>query len=288
MTDKKELQEGAKKAAQKIDKLKEEGFKQAHSIFNIICEVGKNVFVVTKTLLGKLFFFFNALPEKAKKRLISGIVLVFGFAVIVSLGHIIYTIGIFACGCLMIYELIKMLDNIKDKSNRTFILLRRWGIIYIAICCLSIILVRNATEQGLKITWWMFITVYSVDTFAYIFGKKYGKLQLAPKISPNKTYEGAILGSFCAFFISMLLYKAFGTYSEEAFSGESFAIFSIIVIILAQMGDLSESAIKRQCGVKDSGTLIPGHGGVFDRLDSMLIVAPFVYIILFLNGGVLF
>ena len=288
MADKKELQEGAKKAAQKIDQLKEESIKQAHSIFNIICEVGKNVFFVTKTLLSKLFFFFNALPEKAKKRVISGIVLIFGFIVIVSLGHIIYTITIFACGCLMIYELIRMLENIKDKSNRTFVLLRRWGIIYIAICCLSIILVRNATEQGLKITWWMFITVYSVDTFAYIFGKKYGKLQLAPKISPNKTYEGAILGSFCAFFISMLLYKAFGTYSDEAFSFESFAIFSIIVIILAQMGDLSESAIKRQCGVKDSGTLIPGHGGVFDRLDSMLIVAPFVYIILFLNGGVLF
>ena len=288
MADKKELQEGAKKAAQKMDKIKEEGFKKVHSIFGIVVEVGKNVFLVTKTLLNKLFFFFNALPEKAKKRVISGIVLVFAFAVVVSCGRIIYIISIFACGCFMIYELIKMLDNIKDKSNRTFILLRRWGIIYITICCLSIILIRNATEQGLKITWWMFITVYSVDTFAYIFGKKYGKLQLAPKLSPNKTYEGAILGSFCAFFISMLLYKAFGTYSEDSFSFESFAIFSIIVIILAQMGDLSESAIKRQCGVKDSGTIIPGHGGVFDRLDSMLIVAPFVYIILFLNGGILF
>ena len=218
MVDKKELRESGKKAAQKIDKLKEEGFKQAHSVFNIIVEVGKNVFFVTKTLLSKLFFFFNALPEKAKKRVISSIVMIFAFAVVVSCGHIIYSISIFACGCFMIYELIKMLDNIKDKSNRTFILLRRWGIIYITICCLSLILVRNATEQGLKITWWMFITVYSVDTFAYIFGKKYGKLQLAPKLSPQKTYEGAILGSFCAFFISMLLYKAFGTYSEEAFS----------------------------------------------------------------------
>ena len=288
MVDKKELQESGKKAAQKIDKLKEEGFKQAHSIFGIVCEVGKNIFLVTKALLSKLFFFLNALPDKTKKRIISSVVMVFAFAIVVSIGHIFYTISIFACGCLMIYELIKMLDNIKDKSNRTFVLLRRWGIIYIAVCCLSIILIRNATEQGLKITWWMFITVYSVDTFAYIFGKKYGKLQLAPKLSPQKTYEGAILGSFCAFFISMLLYHVFGTYSEDAFSGESFAIFSIIVIILAQMGDLSESAIKRQCGVKDSGTLIPGHGGVFDRLDSMLIVAPFVYIILFVNGGVLF
>ena len=168
-----------------------------------------------------------------------------------------------------------------------FILIRRWGLIYIATCCISLVLIRE-TQQGIKVSIWMFLTTFAVDTFAYIFGKKFGKIKIAPEISPNKTYEGAIFGTVAGLFTSIVIYKFFFTAKPGSFSLISFVIFSIIVIILAQLSDLSESFIKRQCGVKDSGKILPGHGGLLDRFDSFLIVSPFVFIVIWLNDGILF
>ena len=229
----------------------------------------------------------KTLDPALKKRLYSGIVIAILSIFIVVMGGILYIASMFAISCFMIYELVKMLKNIEEKDNKTFVSLRKFGVIYIICFCISMVLIRE-NQQGLKITIWMFLTIWSLDSFAYFFGKKFGKIKLAPVISPKKTYEGAILGSAGALLVSIIIYRFSHTNSSSSFSLESFVIFSIITIILAQLGDLSESYIKRKCEVKDSGTIIPGHGGFFDRFDSFLIVAPFVYIIIFLNGGVLF
>ena len=225
--------------------------------------------------------------EELEKRLVYGLIFVVSLLFLLACGGIVYMIAVFTMLCVMAFELIKMVSKIEKSNNQMFVLLRRWGLLYISICCTSLVLIRES-EHGFKVSIWMFVTVWSVDTFAYIFGKKFGKLKLAPTISPGKTYEGAILGSIAGLFVSITFYKAFATESLNSFSILSFAILSIIIVILAQLSDLSESYIKRQCKVKDSGNILPGHGGLMDRFDSFFIVAPFVFIIIWLNGGVLF
>ena len=225
--------------------------------------------------------------NELKKRLYYGLILAMIILLSISFGRAVYIITVFALMCAMFFELLKIISNIEQKNNELFKIFRCWGLVYIALFCISLILIRSS-QQGLKISLWMFITIWSVDSIAYIFGRKIGKLKLAPTISPNKTYEGAIIGSIGGLFVSMVIYNFFSTSRINSFSSISFVIFSMIIIILAQLGDLGESYIKRQCGVKDSGNIIPGHGGVLDRFDSFLIAAPFILIIIWLNGGFLF
>ncbi len=259
-----------------------------------ILSVCKNILTFVKKgnetfrrLTDKITLYFENMDTEHKRRITTGIIFAVTFLIIVFCGGVVYMLTIFAICCLMIYELIKIITNIEKTNNKMFVSLRKFGISYIVICCFSLILIRESS-QGIKVTFWMFSVVWTVDTMAYLFGKRYGKVQLAPKISPKKTYEGAIVGSTCGIFISIVLYKMMHVYNADTLTFQSFIVLTLVVVILAQLGDLSESYIKRQCCVKDSGTILPGHGGLFDRFDSLLFVAPIVFIVLFLNGGVLF
>lgn len=121
----------------------------------------------------------------------------------------------------------------------------------------------------------LFLLVFSTwasDTFAFAVGKAAGKTKLCPTISPGKTQEGAI-GGFVGTIVVALIFSAIFGFSLL----HGFAI-GLIVAIAAPLGDLVESILKRVCDVKDSGTLIPGHGGVLDRFDSLLFAAPAVYV----------
>jgi len=113
--------------------------------------------------------------------------------------------------------------------------------------------------------------IWANDTFAYLggrlFGKKFIKSGLAPKASPNKSWEGAFVGAFGAAFVGWL------------WMGNEGALLGLLTGILSTLGDLVQSALKRRANVKDSGTLLPGHGGVLDRFDGLLIAAPVVLII---------
>jgi phosphatidate cytidylyltransferase len=117
----------------------------------------------------------------------------------------------------------------------------------------------------------VFLGTWSCDTFAYLIGRTWGRHKFAPRISPKKTWEGAIGGFVCSFGVVML--------TAWAFSLPLIPILGLgILIPLATIaGDLTESMLKRSAGVKDSGSWIPGHGGLLDRVDSLIFVIPTVY-----------
>ena len=135
-------------------------------------------------------------------------------------------------------------------------------------------------EYNPKIIIGLFILIWTNDTFAYIVGKSIGKHKLLERISPKKTIEGFLGGILFAVLAGFLISKYFIQASPK-FSQKSIIIWcsiALIVGIMGTIGDLIESKFKRIAGVKDSGKIMPGHGGILDRLDSVIFVAPFVFL----------
>lgn len=131
-----------------------------------------------------------------------------------------------------------------------------------------------------KIIIGLFILIWTNDTFAYLVGKSIGKHKLFERISPKKTIEGFLGGVVFAAFAGFLISK-FYIQPKPDFSSKSIVIWMIIALIVSifgTIGDLIESKFKRIAGVKDSGSIMPGHGGVLDRLDSVIFVAPVIYL----------
>ncbi|MBF7091409.1 phosphatidate cytidylyltransferase [Flavobacterium sp. ALJ2] len=131
-----------------------------------------------------------------------------------------------------------------------------------------------------KIIIGLFILIWTNDTFAYLVGKSIGKHKLFERISPKKTIEGFLGGIIFACFAGFLISKLY-IKPNPNFSDKSILIWTIIALIVGvfgTIGDLIESKFKRIAGVKDSGTIMPGHGGVLDRLDSVIFVAPIVFL----------
>jgi phosphatidate cytidylyltransferase len=149
------------------------------------------------------------------------------------------------------------------------------GFLYVAIFFSFIVLVDNK-DYGNYLVWLIFISSWFCDTAAYYAGKVFGKKKLCPKVSPKKTVEGAIggmLGSAiaCGIFGIIIYWKG------VAIPVYHFFVIGIICGILCQFGDLAASSIKRYAGVKDYSSLIPGHGGILDRFDSILFASVIVY-----------
>ena len=119
--------------------------------------------------------------------------------------------------------------------------------------------------------------VWATDSGAYLVGMKFGKRKLAPRVSPNKTIEGAIGGSLAAI-LATLSFMLVDSTVALPYGIYKMMVFAIFCSVAGQFGDLLESSIKRHFGVKDSGKFIPGHGGVLDRFDSMLLVFPIMHL----------
>jgi phosphatidate cytidylyltransferase len=131
-----------------------------------------------------------------------------------------------------------------------------------------------------KIIIGLFVLIWTNDTFAYLVGKSIGKHKLFERISPKKTIEGFLGGVVFAAFAGFLISKLYIQPNPD-FSSKSIIIWTIIALIVSifgTIGDLIESKFKRVAGVKDSGTIMPGHGGVLDRLDSVIFVAPIIFL----------
>jgi phosphatidate cytidylyltransferase len=138
----------------------------------------------------------------------------------------------------------------------------------------------GVNDYNPKIIIGLFILIWTNDTFAYIVGKSIGKHKLFEKISPKKTIEGffggLIFAIFAGYLISMYLIKPSAQFSDKSIL--IWMIIAAIVGVIGTIGDLIESKFKRIAGVKDSGKIMPGHGGVLDRLDSVIFVAPFIFL----------
>ncbi|NQT29479.1 MAG: phosphatidate cytidylyltransferase [Candidatus Saganbacteria bacterium] len=144
------------------------------------------------------------------------------------------------------------------------------GMIYIGWFFSYFLFIRALTDRGAYILFMMF-TVWALDIVAYLVGSKFGKHKLLPSVSPNKSVEGAIAG----FIVALIAAAVFGYFA--GFALEHSLILGALIGVVAQLSDLVESLIKRDAGVKDSGNLIPGHGGVLDRMDSFILTAPVMY-----------
>ena len=160
-----------------------------------------------------------------------------------------------------------------------------YGLLYIFVPLSSLLWLRNSTgDTGLIITIWLVLIIWFTDIFAYFTGKTLGGPKIFPKVSPKKTWSGFIGGLIGAGIASFLVQSYFNI-PEFAWRLIALALF---VSAIGQLGDALESSIKRQFDVKDSGSLIPGHGGLFDRLDAFLVAAPAIYIsLLFADADIM-
>lgn len=152
------------------------------------------------------------------------------------------------------------------------------SVIYITAGFSSLILLRDS-KLGVYVFWLVFIGAWVTDTMAYFCGFLFGKHKLIPEISPKKTIEGAIGGTLFAGLAFVLYGFIVSKVSGIPMHLMFLFITGIISAIVAQFGDLIASAIKREAGIKDYGSLFPGHGGVLDRFDSIIALSPFILMI---------
>lgn len=152
------------------------------------------------------------------------------------------------------------------------------GLFYIGGGCIFLTMLPH-NEKGFSqfLIMGVFILIWVNDSFAYLVGKNFGRTKLFPRISPKKTVEGT-LGGFGFSLIAAYLMARF----TDSLNLQQWLVLAVVIGIMGSLGDLLESKFKRVAGVKDSGAILPGHGGMLDRLDSLIFAAPFVYLALLL------
>lgn len=165
------------------------------------------------------------------------------------------------------------------KYSIVDVALTLFPVLYTGLLFSFIILIRGI-EHGMFWVWLIPISAWGSDTFAYFTGITLGKHKLAPHLSPKKTIEGSIGGVLGAGVIGYIYTVTYTLYSATEISSYSLLVVIAVMLsaILSQIGDLAASAIKRYFKEKDFGYLLPGHGGILDRFDSLLFVAPAIYV----------
>lgn len=186
--------------------------------------------------------------------------------------NIILLINIPVLFLVFIFELFSKKEN--PFNNIAFTLL---GVFYVAIpfSLLNYILTLNG-EYNFEILFGCWFIIWSNDTGAYLTGSAFGKHKIMPEVSPGKSWEGSIGGAVIAYIITWVIS---GWYTS--ISRADWYIIASILIVIGTLGDFVESLYKRSLNVKDSGTILPGHGGILDRFDSLILSIPFVFTYLF-------
>lgn len=153
------------------------------------------------------------------------------------------------------------------------------GVLYLGLNLIALIWLRSQPEIGRDLTFFLLLSVWAVDTGAYFAGRLIGGPKLAPRFSPAKTWAGLFGGMAAAAAIGLLW-----AFIAGARQPQWALLLGPVIAVIAQTGDIMESALKRRAGAKDSGTLIPGHGGILDRIDGLLLAAPFFALYQFCLG----
>ncbi len=152
------------------------------------------------------------------------------------------------------------------------------GLFYVGGGCIFLTMIPYKDNEFAKyLIMGIFILIWVNDSFAYLVGKTIGRTKLFPSVSPKKTIEGTLGGLFATLIAAYIM-----AIYEPIVNPKQWVILAAVIVLMGSLGDLIESKLKRQAGVKDSGAILPGHGGMLDRLDSLIFAAPFAYLTLML------
>jgi phosphatidate cytidylyltransferase len=237
------------------------------------------LFILAVLLAGLWEFFKMALP--AASRATIGLGLALGAAVLAGAYHdadvtVLACRSILPAACalsfavLFWYHMGRRSEPLRDASM--IVMAQFCGIMYVAFLGSYLVLLRGRPD-GVVLIFLLVLVAWAGDSGAFAFGTWMGKHRLSTRISPKKTIEGALGGLACGA-LTAVVFKLFFL---QNLSLEHGLLIGVGLNFMNQFGDLIESFIKRACYVKDSGTLFPGHGGVLDRIDSLLFAAPFLY-----------
>lgn len=225
-----------------------------------------------------IYEYFNAVKEKAKPIQWIGYL----SAILIAFIHLIpgFNITWISLALPVIVVLLFMQSLFTSmKYNITDISVTFFGICYIIIFTMCIPLMTERLPSKIYL-WYLIIAAWGTDSFAYIIGKVLGlgKHKFS-KISPNKSIEGCIGGTIGALIITLIYTYICNRAFNTSISYIAFGGFTVLLSIMSQIGDFAASSIKRYAGIKDFGDLIPGHGGMLDRIDSVIFIAPFAYLL---------
>jgi phosphatidate cytidylyltransferase len=206
------------------------------------------------------------LPPNLFKRTITAVILLILVIAIYQYDQFIFKLFILLLGIGMFLEMMKI---IRHRYILTSYHGLRWVAFSICYCVIPVLCTAYIMDHNALI--YLIAIVIATDIGGYIFGSLIGGPKLAPQISPKKTWSGTIGGILCAILIAWLIFP------------QICILLAISLSITAQIGDLLESSIKRHFKVKDSGNILPGHGGILDRMDSMITAAIILTIVIMLN-----
>jgi len=155
------------------------------------------------------------------------------------------------------------------------------GVLYAASFGISIVALRIAPSFGIAAVVFILAVVWATDTGAYFAGRLIGGAKLWPQVSPNKTWAGAVGGTIAGVVAGLIV----AAILPDVDPSLPLALVALVLSLAGQVGDLAESAVKRRFGAKDSGNIVPGHGGMMDRLDSLVFASAFAFVIGWIHAG---
>jgi phosphatidate cytidylyltransferase len=184
----------------------------------------------------------------------------------------------FLGGIIAVILLTVIWELFSDKENSgQNISVTMAGILFVPILLGTAIDIRQFDSlMGTQLTLALVLSVWACDSAAFIFGTKFGDKKIFPRVSPNKSWVGSIAGLVASLSVFHLFYHQ--GWLGDYFSMKDAIVFGIITGVFGQIGDFAESLLKRDADVKDSGTLLQGHGGVLDRFDSLIFATPLTYL----------